>query len=109
MERDPLSKQLFQEYNIENANDIQDALKDLLGSSIRSMMEREMNEYLGYSKSERSSSDEKTVLKRLQNIDKKWTPHYPSVMKRWFDNGGAYRLSLKFRQKPELHFIQPMP
>lgn len=50
-------QQLFQEYNIENANDIQNALKDLLGGSIKSMMETEMDEHLGYSKSERSSSE----------------------------------------------------
>ena len=50
-------QQLFQEYNIENANDIQEALKDLLGGSIKSMMETEMDEYLGDSKSERSSNE----------------------------------------------------
>ena len=35
-------QQLFQEYSIENTNDIQNALKDLLGGSIKSMMEIEM-------------------------------------------------------------------
>ena len=50
-------QQLFQEYNIENANDIQEALKDLLGGSIKSMMENEMDQHLGYSKSERSSNE----------------------------------------------------
>lgn len=50
-------QQLFQEYDIENANDIQDALKDLLGGTIKEMMETEMKEHLGYSKSERSDSE----------------------------------------------------
>ena len=50
-------QQLFQEYNIEKPNDIQDALKDLLGGTIKEMMESEMDEHLGYSKSERSDSD----------------------------------------------------
>lgn len=50
-------RQLFQEYNIESANDIQDALKDLLGGTIKEMMETEMDSHLGYSKSERSDSD----------------------------------------------------
>lgn len=50
-------QQLFQEYSIENTNDIQNALKDLLGGSIKSMMEIEMDRHLGYSKSERSSSE----------------------------------------------------
>lgn len=47
-------QQLFREYDIENANDIQKALKDFLGSTIKEMMESEMNEHLGYSKSKRS-------------------------------------------------------
>ena len=50
-------QQLFQEYNIESATDIQDALKDLLGGTIKEMMETEMDEHLGYSKSERSDSE----------------------------------------------------
>lgn len=50
-------QQLFQEYDIESANDIQDALKDLLGGTIKEMMETEMKEHLGYSKSERSDSE----------------------------------------------------
>ena len=50
-------QQLFQEYTIEKPNDIQDALKDLLGGTIKEMMESEMDEHLGYSKSERSDSE----------------------------------------------------
>lgn len=50
-------RQLFQEYDIESAKDIQDALKDLLGGSIKEMMEAEMEDHLGYSKSERSDSE----------------------------------------------------
>ncbi|WP_432748928.1 IS256 family transposase [Pectinatus haikarae] len=50
-------QQLFQEYNIEKPNDIQDALNDLLGGTIKEMMESEMDEHLGYSKSERSDSE----------------------------------------------------
>ena len=49
---------LLQEYDIETAGDIQEALKDLLGSTIKEMMETEMDEHLGYSKSERSDSDD---------------------------------------------------
>lgn len=50
--------QLLQEYDIETAEDIQDALKDLLGGTIREMMEAEMDEHLGYQKSERSDNDD---------------------------------------------------
>ena len=51
-------RQLFQEYDIESATDIQDALKDLLGGTIKEMMEVEMDDHLGYEKSERSNSDD---------------------------------------------------
>lgn len=50
--------QLLEEYNIQTAEDIQDALKDLLGGTIKEMMEAEMDEHLGYGKSERSDSDD---------------------------------------------------
>lgn len=49
---------LLQEYNIENATDVQEALKDLLGGTLKAMMEAEMDEHLGYAKSERSDSDD---------------------------------------------------
>ena len=39
------------EYDIQNTDDIQEALKDLLGGTIKSMMESEMTEHLGYEKS----------------------------------------------------------
>ena len=51
-------QQLLQEYGIETAEDIQDALKDLLGGTIKEMMEAEMDDHLGYQKSERSDSDD---------------------------------------------------
>ena len=47
-------RQLLEEYDIENAEDLQNALKDLLGGTIKEMMEAEMDNHLGYEKSERS-------------------------------------------------------
>jgi transposase-like protein len=49
-------RQLLEEYDIQTAEDIQDALKDLLGGTIKEMMEAEMDNHLGYGKSERSDS-----------------------------------------------------
>ena len=49
---------LLQEYDIETAEDIQEALKDLLGSTIKEMMETEMDDHLGYAKSQRSDNDD---------------------------------------------------
>lgn len=46
---------LLQEYDIETAEDIQDALKDLLSGTLQEMLESEMDEYLGYEKYERSN------------------------------------------------------
>ena len=51
-------RQLLEEYDIETAKDIQDALKDLLGGTIKEMMEAEMDEHLGYEKSERSDNED---------------------------------------------------
>lgn len=53
-------QQLLQEYDIETAEDIQDALKDLLGGTIKEMMESEMDDHLGYEKSERINRDEQS-------------------------------------------------
>jgi len=49
---------LLQEYDIQSATDIQEALKDLLGGTIKEMMEAEMDDHLGYEKSQRSDSDD---------------------------------------------------
>ena len=51
-------QQLLQEYDIQSAEDIQNALKDLLGGTIKEMMETEMENHLGYEKSERSDNDD---------------------------------------------------
>ena len=51
-------QQLLQEYDIQSAEDIQEALKDLLGGTIKEMMEAEMDEHLGYQKSQRSDSED---------------------------------------------------
>ena len=51
-------KALLSEYDIQSAQDIQEALKDLLGGTIKKMMEVEMKDHLGYEKSERSDNDD---------------------------------------------------
>lgn len=50
--------QLLDEYDIQSAEDIQEALKDLLGGTIKEMIEAEMDDHLGYEKSQRSDSDD---------------------------------------------------
>lgn len=47
---------LLQEYDIQSAQDIEAALKDLLGGTIQSMLEAELDNHLGYYNYERSSN-----------------------------------------------------
>ena len=47
---------LIREYDIKSAEDIQDALKDLLGGTIESMLAAEMDEHLGYHSYERNDN-----------------------------------------------------
>lgn len=51
-------RQLLEKYGIETAENIPDVLKDLLGGTIKEMMETEMDEHLGYEKSECSDNDD---------------------------------------------------
>lgn len=53
-------QQLLQEYDIETVEDVQDALKDLLGGTIKEMMVTEMDDHLGYAKSERINHDDQS-------------------------------------------------
>ena len=48
---------LLEEYDIETADDIQEALKYLLGGTIKSMLESEMDEHLGYKNYERNDNN----------------------------------------------------
>lgn len=48
--------ELIEEYDIKTANDIQEALKDLLGGTIQEMLEAELDNHLGYGSYERSSN-----------------------------------------------------
>ena len=47
---------LIEEYDIKTAEDIQEALKDLLGGTIQSMLEAELDDHLGYDNYQRSSN-----------------------------------------------------
>ena len=61
--------QLLEEYDIQTAEDIQDALKDLLGGTIKEMMEAEMDDHLGYEKSERSDNDDYGSVKKFVSLE----------------------------------------
>lgn len=46
---------LLHEYDVHSADDIQEALKDLLSGTIRGMLETKIDNHLGYDRYERSS------------------------------------------------------
>ena len=53
-EKRNLIQGLLQEYDIQSADDIQEALKELLSGTIQDMLETEMDSHLGYDRYERS-------------------------------------------------------
>ena len=63
---------LIQEYDIKTAEDIQNALKDLLGSTIQAILEAEMDEHLGYEPYERSENSNSRNGKKSKTIRSKY-------------------------------------
>ena len=63
---------LFEEYNIETAEDIEDALKDLLGGTIEEMLESEMDGHLGYKEYERSENTDSRNGKKTKKVRSKY-------------------------------------
>lgn len=59
---------LLQEYDIKSAQDIEEALKDLLGGTIQEMLEAEMDEHLGYEAYERSDNTNSRNGKKTKKI-----------------------------------------
>lgn len=63
---------LIREYDIQSAEDIQDALKDLLGGTIESMLTAELDNHLGYGEYERSDSSNARNGKKQKQIRSKY-------------------------------------
>lgn len=63
---------LIQEYDIQSAEDIQEALKDLLGGTIQSMLEAEMEQHLGYEPYERTENANSRNGKKSKLIRSKY-------------------------------------
>jgi transposase-like protein len=69
-------KTLIKEYGIQSAGDIQEALKDLLGETLKEMLQSEMTEHLGYdeyvrseNKNSRNGTKAKTVRSNYGNLE----------------------------------------
>ena len=63
---------LFEEYNIERAEDIENALKFLLGGTIEEMLESEMDEHLGYKEYERSENTDSRNDNKTKKVHSKY-------------------------------------
>lgn len=63
---------LLQEYDIQSAEGIQEALKDLLGGTIQSMMEAEMDNHLGYKPYERSGNSNARNGHKQKSVQSKY-------------------------------------
>jgi Transposase and inactivated derivatives len=63
---------LLEEYDIQSAEDIQDALKDLLGGTIEEMLKLEMADHLGYGEYERSDAHNARNGKKLKKVRSKY-------------------------------------
>lgn len=46
--RSKIAKMLIEEYDCKTAGDVQDALKDLLGDTLESMLQTELDDHLDY-------------------------------------------------------------
>ena len=70
-ERKAFINSLIEHYNLKEASDVQDMLKDLLGDTMQGMLEAEMDEHLGYSKlfqeTEKVNSNQRQ-LRRIRPI-----------------------------------------
>ena len=69
-----LMEYLFQNYELKNALDVQEALKDMFSETLETMLNAELDEHLGYTKNEnnietttnrRNGKSEKTVKSQL--------------------------------------------
>jgi len=63
---------LMDEYDIQTADDIQEALKDLLGGTIENMLEAEMDNHLGYEPYERTGSSNARNGRKTKNVRSKY-------------------------------------
>lgn len=63
---------LLQEYDIKTADDIQEALKDLLGGTIQSILEAEMDNHLGYAPYKRTDNPNARNGKKGKTIRSKY-------------------------------------
>jgi len=88
---------LISEYNIQTAEDIQNALKDLLGGTLESMLEAESKSHLGYAPYERTDSSNSRNGTKSKKVRSKYGEMEISVPQ---DRDGSFEPKIvKKRQK----------
>ena len=63
---------LLQEYEVETAEDVQEALKDLLGGTLEEMLQAEMTDHLGYEEYERTESENARNGSKTKSVRSKY-------------------------------------
>ena len=94
---------LIQEYNIQSATDIHEALKDLLGGTLKEMLEAEMTEHLGYEEYERSenkNSRNGTKPKKVRSHYGEFQVDVPQ------DRDSSFEPQIIGKRKKDIHAIE---
>lgn len=68
---------LIEKYDIQSAEDIQDALKDLLGGTIENMLKSELDNHFVYSPYERAESSNSRSGRKPKMVRSKYRSSYP--------------------------------
>ena len=68
----------------------------MVRNTLKYVASKDMRAFASDLRSIYTAPDETTAVKRLEEVDKKWTPHYPAAMKRWHDNWDVITPIFKF-------------
>lgn len=68
----------------------------MVRNTLKYVVHKDMKFFAKDLRSMYAAPDEKTALKRLEEADKKWSPHYPTAMRRWYDHWDVITPIFKF-------------
>lgn len=68
----------------------------MVRNTLKYVANKDMKEFARDLRTIYTAPDEKAAVKRLEEVDKKWTPHYPAAMKRWHANWDVIAPIFKF-------------
>ena len=94
---------LLQEYDVHTAADLEDALKDLMGGTIESMLESELDNHLGYKEYERSENEDYRNGTKQKKIRGKFGETEISVPQ---DRDGSFEPQVVKKRKKDVSGIE---